>query len=179
MMKHFTYWFAAVRMTLLMVARCSFGQTSDGAVVSNSPAVTNLQGVGLNLSAWAFYGSSADYLQNILQNPGFEPSISGRVVIAPAGVTSTSFCDNAPWFPMPSGFYNGATFEDVYVTGSNSSAVAASRGNGTITAYNPTGCGSSTPQFTYSASFTIQKVTTFGFMQRAMWAMPAFRLMRQ
>ena len=156
MMKHFTAWFTTMLIILVVVVKCCFAQTSEGAVISNSPAVSNLQGVGINLYSWTFWDASADYLQNILQNPGFEPSTSGRVVIVPAGATSTTFCDKVSWFPMSSGFYNGATFEDVYVTGSGSNAIAASRGNGTITAYNPTGCASSTPQFTYSASFAIQ-----------------------
>jgi len=142
----------AALMTM-MVTEC-FAQT-NGAVISSSPEVTNLQGIGINLAGWTYWGGSADYLQNILQNPGFEPSTSGRVVKASSGVTSSTFCDQVNWFSMPSGFYTGATFQDVYVTGSGSNAVAATRGTGTITAYNPTGCASSTPQFTYSASFTI------------------------
>jgi hypothetical protein len=153
-MKRYISWLVAALITL-MVSNC-FGQTNPGAVISNIPKVANLQGVGINLSYWTFWGASADYLQNILQNPGFEPGTSGRVVIVPSGVTSTTFCDQSQWYPMSSGFYNGATFEDVYVTGSGSNAVAASRGTGTITAYNPTACASSKPQFTYSASFAIQ-----------------------
>ena len=151
-MKTYVSWFVAALMTLL-VREC-FAQTNV-AVISSSPAVTNLQGAGINLYQRTFWDASDDYLQNILANPGFEPSNSGRVVAVPSNVTSTTFCDSNNWFAMPSGFYNGATFEDVYVTGSGSNAVAASRGTGTITAYNPTGCASSTPQFTYSASFTI------------------------
>ena len=155
MMKNFASWITASLIALLIVTNCC-AQSTNGAIISNSPTVANLQGVGINLYSWTFWGASADYLQNILQNPGFEPSTSGRVVIVPSGVTSSAFCDQISWASMPSGFYNGAAFEDVYVTGSGASAVAASRGTGTITAYNPAGCPSSKPQFTYSASFTIK-----------------------
>jgi len=156
MMKSFTFWLITLLVaTLVAVTQC-MAQTATGAIISNSPTVANLQGVGINLYGWTFWGASADYLQNILQNPGFEPSTSGRVVIVPAGVTSTAFCDQISWASMPAGFYTGATFEDVYVTGSGASAVAASRGTGTITAYNPVGCASSIPQFTYAASFAIE-----------------------
>src|SRR6202453_4093170 len=156
MMKSFTFWLITLLVaTLVAVTQC-MAQTATGAIISNSPTVANLQGVGINLYGWTFWGASADYLQNILQNPGFEPSTSGRVVIVPAGVTSTAFCDQISWASMPAGFYTGATFEDVYVTGSGASAVAASRGTGTITASNPGGWASSIPQFTYAASFAIE-----------------------
>ncbi len=141
---------------LALTLGVALAQSNNGAVISSSPEVANLQGVGINLYQWTFWDASADYLQNILQNPGFEPSTSGRVVIVPSGATSTAFCDQNNWYPMPSGFYTGATFEDVYVTGTVANAVAATRGTGTITGYNPTGCASSTPRFTYTASFTIK-----------------------
>ena len=122
MVKNITFWTTTLLFFLLLVTKCP-AQTGDVAIISNSPSVANLQGLGINLYSWTFWGASADYLQNILQNPGFEPSTSGRVVIVPAGVTSTAFCDQISWAPMPSGFYNGATFEDVYVTGAGAGAV--------------------------------------------------------
>ena len=122
---------------LALTLGVALAQSNNGAVISSSPEVANLQGVGINLYQWTFWDASADYLQNILQNPGFEPSTSGRVVIVPSGATSAAFCDQNNWYPMPSGFYTGATFEDVYVTGTVSNAVAATRGTGTITGYNP------------------------------------------
>jgi hypothetical protein len=156
-MKKSLSWLGTAFITLLMIANSKcFAQTTNAAVISNAASVTNLQGLGVNVGQWTYWGGSADYLQNILANPGFEPSTSGRVVTVPTGVTSTAFCDNVNYYSMPSGFYNGATFEDIYETGSGATAVVSSRGTGTITAYNPTGCASSTPQFTYSASFTIQ-----------------------
>src|ERR1700683_3424567 len=116
MMKNFASWITASLIALLTVTNCC-AQSSNGALISNSPTVPNLQGVGINLYGWTFWGASDEYLQNILQNPGFEPSTSGRVVIVPSGATSTAFCDQNNWYPMPSGFYTGAIFEDVYVTG--------------------------------------------------------------
>ncbi len=108
MMKNFASWITASLIALLTVTNCC-AQSSNGAIISNSPTVANLQGVGINLYGWTFWGASADYLQNILQNPGFEPATSGRVIVVPTGVTSTVFCDQITWASMPSGFYNGAT----------------------------------------------------------------------
>ena len=101
MTKNITSWIAALLISLLLVTKCP-AQTGDVAIISNSPSVADLQGLGINLYSWTFWGASADYLQNILQNPGFEPSTSGRVVIVPAGVTSSTFCDQISWAPMPS-----------------------------------------------------------------------------
>ncbi|HTT76032.1 MAG TPA: hypothetical protein VMF50_08630, partial [Candidatus Binataceae bacterium] len=135
-MKKSLSWLATALLTLLIAANSKcFAQTTSAAIISNVATVTNLQGLGVNLGEWTYWGGSADYLQNLLANPGFEAATSGRVVIVPAGATSSTFCDDVSYFPMPSGFYNGGTFEDVYVTGTGASAVAASRGTGTITGY--------------------------------------------
>src|SRR5277367_1941986 len=107
-MKKYAAWLFAALLTLV-VKEC-FAQANNLALVSSSPAVTNFQGAGINLFQRTFWDASDDYLQNILSNPGFEAANSGRVVMVPAGVTSTTFCDQNNWFSMPSGFYNGATF---------------------------------------------------------------------
>jgi hypothetical protein len=111
----------------------------------------------VNIGQWAYYQAGAGEFQNLVQNPGFEESEAGRVVAVPSsGLTSSTFCDDTKWYSYPSGFFNGATFQDVYTTGSGVTATAATRGTGTITEYNPTGCANSTPQFTYNAGFTIK-----------------------
>jgi hypothetical protein len=110
-----------------------------------------VQRAGLDLGAETYYGP-AYFRNNVLENPGFEPVESGRVIDA-QGATSSSFCDTVNYFNFPANFYNGATFEDVY------SAVSSNVGKtGTITAYDPTGagCSNGNPKWSYSSSFTVQ-----------------------
>jgi hypothetical protein len=92
-MKKNTSWLMAA-LIALMVSECV--AQADSVIIAGSPAVTNLQGVGINLSSATYWGGSADYLQNILQNPGFEPSTAGRVIQAPSGVTSTTKPASSP-----------------------------------------------------------------------------------
>ena len=126
--------------------------TSTGAAaVAATPGITNVQTAGLNLGAEVYYGP-AWFRNNVLENPGFEPVTSGRVIDALLP-TSTTFCDVVNYYNFPANFYAGATFEDVY------SSVSSNVGKtGTITAYDPTGagCSNGNPKWTYSASFTIQ-----------------------
>ena len=125
--------------------------------ISSKPSVTRVSRLGVNIGQWAYYEAAAGEFQNIVQNPGFEKSEAGRVVVAPSsGLTASEFCDQNNWWPYPSGFFNGVSFQDVYASGSGATAKAATRGTGTITGYNPTGCKSNTPQFTYHAAFEIR-----------------------
>src|SRR5215469_5276395 len=135
---------AIIGMVLLPACKSSAQST-----VGSSPTLPAVQRVGVTLGGWASYGSS-NFFQNILMNPGFEPGQSGRVVSA-TSPTSSTFCDSGDW-AFPSGFYTAATFQDDRV--STSTLAVKVVGTGTITAYNPTGCAGS-PQFTYSANFTI------------------------
>ena len=125
--------------------------------ISATPSVRNVPGLGVNIGQWGYYQAGAGEFQNLIQNPGFEKSEAGRVVVVPSsGLTGSTFCDNTKWYSYPSGFFSGAVFQDVYTTGSGATAAATTRGTGTITSYNPTGCASSTPQFGYSAGFAIK-----------------------
>jgi hypothetical protein len=72
-----------VALMALMVSEC-FAQ-ANSAIIAGSPAVTNSQGVGINLSSATYWGGSADYLQNILQNPRSEPSTASRVIQEASG----------------------------------------------------------------------------------------------
>jgi hypothetical protein len=110
-----------------------------------------VQRAGLDLGAETYYGP-AYFRNNVLENPGFEPVESGRVIDAQLA-SSTIFCDTVNYYEFTKNFYNGATFEDVY--SSDSSNVGKT---GTITAYDPTGagCSNGNPKWTYSASFTIK-----------------------
>jgi hypothetical protein len=140
---------AASHVAIMGMVLLSACKASVQSTVASNPTLPAVQRVGVTLGGWAFYGSS-NFFQNILMNPGFEPGQSGRVVSA-TSPTSSIFCDSGDW-AFPSGFYAGATFQDDRV---NTSTLAVTVvGTGTITAYNPTGCRGS-PQFTYSANFTI------------------------
>jgi len=76
--------------------------------------------LGINLGGYNFYGADVSKQQNIIANPGFEPTTAARVITVPAsGLTSSSFCDNISWGSgYPSSWWEGATFQDIYVTGS-------------------------------------------------------------
>src|SRR5262249_37735685 len=62
------------------------------STVGSSPTLPAVRRLGVNLGGWGNYGSS-NFFQNILMNPGFEPSQSARVVSA-ASPTATTFCDS-------------------------------------------------------------------------------------
>ena len=72
-------------------------------------------------------------------------------MVSATSPTSSTFCDSGD-SAFPSGFYTAATFQDDRVNPSTLAVTVV--GTGSITAYNPTGCSGS-PQFTYSANFTI------------------------
>jgi len=128
---------------------------SATVIISSLPSVTSVPRVGVNIGTPAFYGGFAAALQNLIQNPGFEAGELGRVVV-PKAPGSTTFCEQNGYLPEASGFFNGATFQDLYTTGWGASATASTRGTGTITDYNPTGCAGGIPEYTYNASFAIQ-----------------------
>src|SRR5215467_10838731 len=140
---------AAPHVAIMGMVLLSACKAPAQSTVGSSPTLPAVQRIGVTLGGWAFYGSS-NFFQNILMNPGFEPGQSGRVVSA-TSPTSSTFCDSGDW-AFPSGFYTGATFQDDRVNPSTLAVTFA--GTGTITGYNPTGCSGS-PQFTYSANFTI------------------------
>jgi hypothetical protein len=48
--------------------------------------------IGLNISGNDFDGAG-DYMQNLFDNPGFEPSTDGHLIIVGSGATSSSFSD--------------------------------------------------------------------------------------
>jgi hypothetical protein len=135
-------------LVVLVVARvsCAFAQGRVGSTA----VIANVNRIGIVLGYWSYWGSST-FFQNILMNPGFEPGLSGRVIDA-ASATSKTFCDRVNSYPMPAGFYVGATFQDRQLDYATLATTIV--GTGTITGYNPTGC-SGTPQFSYSAGFAV------------------------
>jgi len=107
------------------------GSTSPAALtVSSDPLIKSIPRIGVNLGGWTFYGAE-QYRQNVLMNPGFEPTIEGRILEV-ANPTATSFQDDANYVGKgPVDWYKGATF-------SVRSGVSAGL-TGRISGYNPNG----------------------------------------
>jgi hypothetical protein len=79
------------------------------AVVSGDAVATNVLRIGLNMNQQSQYDDRA-YLQNYLDNPGFEQAMQGHVILVGANPTSGSFTDtNDVYGPEPNGFWNGVT----------------------------------------------------------------------
>jgi hypothetical protein len=67
---------------------------SATAQVSSTPAVSGVYRMGVNLSGNDFYGPSA-FMQNMFDNPGFEPVTDSHLIIIGAGASSGSFSDSS------------------------------------------------------------------------------------
>jgi hypothetical protein len=128
--------------------------TPGFAVISSTPNINNLSKLGINLGGYQFYGADASKQQNVIANPGFEPSTTSRVITVPTqNLTSSTFCDNLNYGSgYPSNWWNGAVFQDIYTTGSYPNITANVRGTGTITGNTPNGCASGQDEFTYTLS---------------------------
>jgi hypothetical protein len=124
---------------------------ATGASIESQPTLTNVQRAGINLGEETYYGPSW-FRANVLENPGFEPVESGRVIEA-TNPTADSFCETSNAYLFPPNFYVGATFEVVY-----SAKVANVGASGKVTGYDPTGigCSNANPYWSYAASFVIQ-----------------------
>jgi hypothetical protein len=127
------------------------GHIHHHASVESTATITNVQRARINLGQETNYGPSW-YRSNVLENPGFEPVESGRVIDVTTP-TSHSFCETSNSYLFPPNFYKGATFEVVY--SANASEVGAT---GAITGYDPTGagCSNSNPAWSYNAGLTLQ-----------------------
>jgi hypothetical protein len=68
------------------------GGTTPAAVVTSTAAISSVNRVGLNMVGNDFDGAG-DYMQNLFDNPGFEPSTDGHLIIVGGGATSSSFSD--------------------------------------------------------------------------------------
>ena len=62
------------------------------AVVTSTPAIGSVYRIGMNLGGNDANGSG-DYMQNLFDNPGFEPSTDGHLIIIGSGATSSAFTD--------------------------------------------------------------------------------------
>jgi hypothetical protein len=145
---------ASATATTIASATPTATSTAAAVVISSSASVSNVRRLGINLGGYNFYGADVSKQQNIIANPGFEPTTAARVITVPAsGLTSSSFCDNISWGSgYPSSWWEGATFQDIYVTGSYPTESFNLRGTGTITANTQNGCASGQDRFNYSVS---------------------------
>src|SRR5277367_950166 len=62
------------------------------AVVASTPTIRSVNRVGLNMSG-NDANAAGDYMQNLFDNPGFEPSTDAHLIIIGSGATSSSFTD--------------------------------------------------------------------------------------
>jgi hypothetical protein len=100
--------------------------------VASSPTITDIPRIGVNLGTWTYYGAE-QYRQNVLMNPGFEPTYEGRILEV-TNPTGSTFEDDVNWIGEgPANWYNGATF-------SVRSGVSTGA-TGQISGYNPNSGG--------------------------------------
>ena len=78
------------------------------AQVASTPALTSVNRIGVNLSG-NDSGSASDYMQNMFDNPGFEPITDAHLIVIGSGASSNSFTDSADPGTKSSGYWVGAT----------------------------------------------------------------------
>jgi hypothetical protein len=76
------------------------------AVVTSTPAVTGVYRMGANLSGNDL-GGPGDFMQNMFDNPGFEPITDSHLIIVGSGATSSTFSDSGD-NGEGSNYWNGA-----------------------------------------------------------------------
>ena len=81
---------------------------SGAAVVSSAVAMANSTRIGVNMDIQSQYDGQA-YLQNYLDNPGFEQAMLGHVIVVGAGPTSSGFTDSNNVGAFTTGLWNGVT----------------------------------------------------------------------
>jgi hypothetical protein len=65
---------------------------SATAVVAATPALISVNRIGVNLETNVWWGAN-DYMQNLFDDPGFEPTTDGHLIVVGSGATSSSFTD--------------------------------------------------------------------------------------
>jgi hypothetical protein len=87
--------FASVLLLLVLAHSEMSSSSATGtpiAEVGSSPGFSGVNRVGLNIVG-NDYDGAGDYMQNLFDNPGFEPSTDGHLIIVGSGATSSSFTD--------------------------------------------------------------------------------------
>jgi hypothetical protein len=83
--------------------------TPAAAVVSSTAQIGNASRIGVNMDEQSQYDARA-YLQNYLDNPGFEQAMVGHVIVVGSSPSSTGFSDsNDAYDAVATGFWNGMT----------------------------------------------------------------------
>jgi hypothetical protein len=78
------------------------------AVVSATTVLSKSTRIGVNMDAQSQYDGQA-YLQNFLDNPGFEPAMLGHLIIVGSSSTSSGFTDTNDGNAFSSNLWNGVT----------------------------------------------------------------------
>ena len=78
------------------------------AVVSTTAALSDSMRIGVNMDSQSQYDGQA-YLQNFLDNPGFEPAMLGHVIIVGSSPTSSGFADTNDGNAFSGDLWNGVT----------------------------------------------------------------------
>ena len=87
----------------------SSGGTPGPAQVSSTVLMNNAPRIGVNMDEQSQYDARA-YLQNYLDNPGFEQAMVGHVIVVGSSPSSSGFSDiNDPYDAVATGFWNGVT----------------------------------------------------------------------
>ena len=87
--------FASVLLLLILAHSQMSSSSAAGtltAEVSSSPGFSGVNRMGLNIVG-NDYDGAGDYMQNLFDNPGFEPSTDGHLIIVGSVATSSSFTD--------------------------------------------------------------------------------------
>jgi hypothetical protein len=123
------YLIFALVLILLILAHSEMSTSSTGtptAVVSSTAAISSVNRMGLNMVG-NDYDGAGDYMQNLFDNPGFEPSTDGHLIIIGSGASSSSFTDthdsgaaNGYWVGAKASVRMGAAAGDQFtITGFN------------------------------------------------------------
>jgi hypothetical protein len=85
----------ALVLLLLMLPHAQVSASAAAVpvmVVASTPSIGSVYRIGLNMSGNDVDGAG-DYMQNLFDNPGFEPSTDAHLIIIGSGATSSTFTD--------------------------------------------------------------------------------------
>ena len=92
--------------TPIPTATATAGGGIPVAVVSSTVAISSVNRIGVNMGAQSLF-SDANYMQNMFDDPGFEPPTDGHLIVVNSGASSSSFSDSAD-SGAATGFWVGA-----------------------------------------------------------------------
>ena len=83
---------ATVTVTPATPTSTATAMASATAVVATTPALSSVNRIGINMETNVWWGAN-DYMQNLFDDPGFEPTTDGHLIVVGSGATSSSFTD--------------------------------------------------------------------------------------